>query len=231
MGLPLFPIGLWVQSQSSLLDGLVAYYKLDDAAPLADAHAAHTLSTVGTVSSATGKINQARSFGSGRLQSSSPDFNFTGSFTISLWCKSSNWSSDYPSPIGKFQTTNHQSFFVYYDVAGEQFGFDISGDGTYDDYQYVVSPLATPTGLWSHLCLWYDHSLHTINLRVNGGTPASADFTGPAYATADPLTIGSSAGYNWRGEVDEVGLWNRVLTSDEQASLYAGGAARAYPFS
>jgi hypothetical protein len=32
------------------------------------------------------------------------------------------------------------------------------------------------------------------------------------------------------GRIDEVAVWDRVLTDDERAELYAAGAGKFYPF-
>jgi hypothetical protein len=36
--------------------------------------------------------------------------------------------------------------------------------------------------------------------------------------------------YTFTGSIDEVGFWNRALTSAERASIYNSGTGKAYPF-
>ena len=47
------------------------------------------------------------------------------------------------------------------------------------------------------------------------------------------MEIGSRSSGAWNefeGEIDELGIWSRVLTADEVTELWNGGAGITYPF-
>ena len=76
----------------------------------------------------------------------------------------------------------------------------------------------------------FDFAASQISLRVNNGTPVTVSFAGPIYHSAATLTSLAFAGIYSNARVDEVGLWQRVLTDPEIAALYAGGSGLTYPF-
>jgi hypothetical protein len=90
---------------------------------------------------------------------------------------------------------------------------------------------------WYFLTLIFDHTVGTygtVSIAVNNGTPTSAALPSEKVAGSGlQLSIGDlghvSAGYgNMSGAVDEVCVYQRVLTADELAWLYNGGNGRAY---
>jgi len=103
-----------------------------------------------------------------------------------------------------------------------------SADGsiTYADsalwsYAAVGSYGQTPLNTWSHVVVTYDGS--TIRFYVNGQPVGSVPHTGALTDTANPLYIGSYAGasYRFAGKVDEARVYNRALSAQEVANLYA----------
>lgn len=69
---------------------------------------------------------------------------------------------------------------------------------------------------------------------VNGALNATTISTTPPITTGGEVTyIGYStvgAGMNWKGKIDEVGLWNRSLSSSEINQLYNNGIGMPYGF-
>ena len=76
----------------------------------------------------------------------------------------------------------------------------------------------------SEVALWIDNVKQTI----------TATSAGVTYTGANELNIGvynrQSAGSYTDGQLDECGLWNRALTTDEMTELYNSGNWREYPF-
>jgi hypothetical protein len=112
-------------------------------------------------------------------------------------------------------------------------GFLISLINTASGDKGVQSTFGTPgTGTWYFLILEYDSGTDALCISVNNGTPDS----NAAFAHGGPqdgssaLTIGDTPGEFWDGRIDEVGIWNRVLTSGEKATLYNSGSGTTYPF-
>ena len=75
-------------------------------------------------------------------------------------------------------------------------------------------------GEWTHLVGIYDAVNHQLRMYVNGVLqPSQPSFTTPIAATS-PLNIGrglhgGQIGWYWQGQVDEVGVYQRLLTSAE----------------
>lgn len=126
---------------------------------------------------------------------------------------------------------------------GGEWGLEFLGSST-NKYRFVVrntgntSSLATTsavtitTGAWHHLLGWWDAVAKTINISVNGETPVSASFPTGGFAGTNDLNIGYwvASGVRFNGQIDAVGVWNRVLTAAERAALYNNGNGVEYPF-
>jgi hypothetical protein len=82
---------------------------------------------------------------------------------------------------------------------------------------------------WLHIVVY--RSQDTLGLRVNGKAGPTLTLTnqdvGDPWANA---YVGYGMyGYAWQGTMDELCLWNRVLTSDELNYLYNGGMGTKLP--
>lgn len=88
------------------------------------------------------------------------------------------------------------------------------------------------TDNWYHLVFVYN-GLDTLEGFVNGssiGTVASAD-SDVNYSLRFGLgALAGGTGNFANALIDEVGVWSRVLTSDEIAELYNSGSGLTYPF-
>ncbi|HVU09389.1 MAG TPA: LamG-like jellyroll fold domain-containing protein [Verrucomicrobiae bacterium] len=107
-------------------------------------------------------------------------------------------------------------------------------NGSVDNFQFTVasnsteftavSTVSIQTNVWYHVA--GVHGSNYIQIYVNGqpSSKVTVHFT-QNYGT-EPLTIGSS-GQSWdgkfKGTLDEVSLYNRDLSSNEIATLYAAG--------
>lgn len=70
----------------------------------------------------------------------------------------------------------------------------------------------------------------TCTIRVNNGADVSNTFT-PGNPSVQ-FRVGEQGVLQGTSNmvVDEVGIWNRVLTSDEKLALWNSGAGKQYPF-
>ncbi|HEY4154571.1 MAG TPA: LamG-like jellyroll fold domain-containing protein, partial [Puia sp.] len=78
------------------------------------------------------------------------------------------------------------------------------------------------TGQWLFVVGWYDHNLGTVHIQINNGTVDSAIAEKETRVTNTAFSIGSdvAAGGFLDGAINSVGLWKRVLTSEERATLF-----------
>lgn len=147
-----------------------------------------------------------------------PTFSFasTGSFTVSWWMKRSTAGygvalmsgvSGGGSFVWNFQTSTNLDM---------QFGTNKQG-GAWTWAQGTYS-----TGQWLHLLGTYANG--SMVFYVNGVQVATATYsqTG-AQQTIMPLWVGRGvSGANFNGQIDDIGIWDRVLTPAEISILYSG---------
>jgi hypothetical protein len=97
-------------------------------------------------------------------------------------------------------------------------------------YAQVTSTPAVTTGTWYFVVAWYDPTANKAYLQINNGTPDEVAFSSGLNTGAVDLYLGSYRNVTGflDGRIDEVGIWSRVLASDERTSLYNGGAGIGY---
>lgn len=190
----------------------------------------------------TGIIGEAFSFNKSNAQLVRfPDlrtFDQTGT-TISYWFKTDSTSGSTDTMLGGRNSAGNASgtlllmqpalhasglmFLRYRDNGGTQLAPD----------WYTVQ--ATNTGTWWHAVLTLNSTNATIWLNGSVSSSRANTFTtginlGALYICADPYP--NNGGRNWcSGTVDEIGVWNRSLSSSEISDLFNGGAGNQYPFS
>jgi hypothetical protein len=224
---PAAPGGL---DPAALLVDLVAYWTLDEASGMrADATGrGHTLSeTNGTISAATGRVDQAAAFGTANrwLQATSTADLQVGDadYTLAAWI--------YLDATGYEVLAKRQGSDQEYLLAGYSPFVLLVRGGDGQDYELHAAGTLSPA-TWYFVVWWHDASTDTLNIQVNDGAVSSLGHTVGLAATAAPLTLGGDPGWGGTlpGRLDEVGVWRRVLTSAERTYLYHGGAGRPYPF-
>jgi hypothetical protein len=220
---------LTVQANITFPTGCIAYWNLNNngsgGVSLVDSTGnGYTLTNNGGVTLGSGIIDGAAVFTSaGGTSLTNSSLSTSGAWSISWWVKvtSSNISTAYPSAFflgdinGTFITAvlgngNPTSGWIYSSREDRNYGqFYNTSLNTW--YNYVLTNDPT-NGL-----NWYING----SLYVGGGGGINRDFTG--------ITLGQG---NTTGEtdciIDEVGVWNRALSSQEVAKLYNGGAGLTY---
>jgi len=218
----------------ALTDNLVAYYKFDDNAANTTVDDAHTTnvdatsaSNTSTISSATAKIGTSFDF-TGNDESTGPDWIdlndglFTDAdSTISFWIKT-------PSAFG---TINQYPFYIHTPF---KMAVWVSSTGVLtgtmgSDTSNTGSTLSTNT--WYHIIMTRDQSAETGIIYLNNSSDITFSSTGTGNCSAISLGGWNQGGGNfWTGYIDEVGIWSRIITSDERAELYNSGNGLTYPF-
>lgn len=96
---------------------------------------------------------------------------------------------------------------------------------------HVDDTAGLPTGVWQHVGVVADGS--RIRLYRNGAVVAVRNYSGLLVAPATTgLGIGAllddtgvaTSGY-WQGLIDDVGVWNHALTTDQMAAIFLAGVA------
>lgn len=163
-------------------------------------------------------------------------------FTIEAWMFLNSLDSPGNANVGHQYVIFKQNSRT---VGPGQEGFDLSKDrylrsGTNVDLFYfnvcsadgttlieVDSLTAVTTGVWYHVA--GVRGSNFIQLYVNGQLEAQASVNFPQDYGAQPLYFGTSGLPSWdrkfSGKLDEVSLYNRVLSSNEIAAIYQAGSA------
>jgi hypothetical protein len=222
----------------SLLTNLVAYYNMEGNST--DVVAAQNgTDTAITYSSANGKINQ----GAGMNGTSSyiylPDSAKGGnSMALSMWfyLTSSSYAGD------NLYSESLDAYFNIFVNGGGVIGMNqqttgatyasfTSAGGLFTDHQWVhvVAQYDSVTGYLSV----YVNNVQVINV-FRGGNQV---YGNGAPNQANDNCIGVYAYFNgtlfggfFPGNIDEVGIWNRALSSSEITQLYNSGSGLTYPF-
>jgi len=220
-----------------LKDGLISYWKLNEAA------GSNRIDSVGSTGNDlveiggsviqgsplwTGSINSAEfTEALPYLQTSggATGLNFgAGTFFIAGWALlDSPLNVDF-GLISKFQVTGDQrQFTIFYQNINANYTFNVSSDGV---DSFAVDDTLVPVGT-VFVCAWYDESDNTINIQTNNGTPVSAAgptsvFSGTAELDIGRLDLGVDRVFD--GEIDEIGIWNRILNTEEKDALYNSGS-------
>jgi len=216
-------------SSASLLNGIVAYWKLDESSGDAIDETGNNNGTVDATQNEGGVIGTSYGF-DGSLDEidlgNDSSLKPTDGLTVSCWFKQYLYSGGimgtYSSGEGwAFETlssTGYLSFIMY-----ESWSFD-QVDGTIS--VTTGSPL-----VWYHVAATFNGT--HAQLYVNGSPDGNpVEFSVNLSYNADNLTIGyveALAGRN-SGWLDEIGFWNRSLTAEEIARLYNSGIGLTYPF-
>jgi hypothetical protein len=224
-------------STEPLADGLLSYWPLDEASATSNAidrHGANDLTQVLGPYVATGKISGGRDFESTVAQ------HFNGGnilslgdtdFTFQAWVKFESLTG-YPAIISRWDYAgSKREYTLEATVATNQFQWYVFGTSAVSLYASNFGTITT--GVWYLVHCWHDATNNQIGISVNAGTPNTLSHSaGVAQYTTDfmlgRLTTNDSSSL-LDGVLDEVAVWNRVLTSAERTQLYNGGNGLAYP--
>ncbi|GHE54116.1 LamG domain-containing protein [Streptomyces capitiformicae] len=153
--------------------------------------------------------------------------NTQSSFTVGAWAYLTD-SSAYRTVLSQ-TGSDSSSFSLYYSSGAQRWVFLWSWyENGVRKYQGADADAAgVPLKAWTHVAGSYDAENRTIRLYVNGrlqGSPVSLPATSDATVVDGALQVGrvaySAGTYQnyWRGRVDEVAVWQRLLTDDEVAT-------------
>lgn len=237
-GASLYPAWLLRQSGSSLLTGLVSYWNLDEQSGTRDdAVGSNDLTDNNTVGYVAGKNGNAANLVKINTEFLSRSVGpWQGdAVTISAWLK-------VPTLPGA------SSSFVIWNKAGASWSvettwvlgtnvnklrFFVCNGTTFFPVQAGTDMLADS---WYHVIATYDDlGDRKPRMRLNGAAAlvGSTALTGTWVKPASGVLLFARippASTCVDVVLDEVALWNRVLTDEEVAELYAAGAGKFYPF-
>ena len=216
----IFSFGLVAQVPSYVPQyGLLGYYPFNgnpndvsaNAANLTNNNAVLTADRFGTANSAYSfnGINQ-------NLINSTPNFSFNpaSSFTVSFWY---NRNSTSVNGVLIMNATNAAGNFIWLFQAGatnSQYGTNKQ------QFAWIWAPTTSTTSVWTHIVCVYNAGAMT--LYKNNVQVATATYTHTNVTSAVmPLYVGRGVGGDYyNGKMDDIGIWNRALTTCEINDLY-----------
>lgn len=214
---------------TGLLSGLLAYWELDDNTDITGN--SYDL-TLGTGTYTPGKIGNALDNSYIYGQSTYTGLNTqvaSSEMTVSLWTYSLGGGGS-QGVFGLLDTIG-----ANIDGGGSQFGFLYANGGT--EWQFITDKGTnivlqnTSNAGWQHHIL-IKTATYTRYYR-NNVLVGTSTYTPTNSATTTEIVLGAynnSGAIPWQGLIDEVGIWNRVLSVAEIDELYNSGNGLAYPF-
>ncbi|WP_234334924.1 LamG-like jellyroll fold domain-containing protein [Streptomyces sp. NRRL S-118] len=147
-----------------------------------------------------------------------PVVDTTGSFSVAAWTRLGSRSQI--STVASQQGTQVGAFQLYYSSSYDRWVFNrYSSDGA--SLVRAISTRPGVIGAWTHLLAVYDRDAQQIRLYVNGRLEATTAYTTP-WAATGPFEIGrmkspsgGALGSYFKGDLDQVQAWNRVVFPDE----------------
>lgn len=203
--------------------GLVGYWNFDEGSGSTAGDSAGNGNS-GTISGATwttGKVGSGALNFTGSNYVSIPTINLGNTFSVSVWV---NPTSGHNSAYNRIVETAYDTG-LYLGVNNDATKFKIiikNGQGSTGScgFAFGCAEGGTVATGWKHITATYDGFV--AKLYIDGSFVASDTFTAPG-STSLPLYLGRlyySNQNNWKGDMDEVRVYNRVLSSSEVLDIY-----------
>jgi hypothetical protein len=149
-------------------------------------------------------------------------------YTVACWGR-----NDYTtSPYLLAATIAGDAYPMYsLQIQSNDFLFYTSPDGSHSYYTYTAT--GATQGVWYYVVGRHDSVNNLLMISVNNGavTASTAYSLGGRSSSTRKVYIGGTEGaFGRRVSVQGAGIWNRLLTADEESWLYNGGVGRDYPF-
>lgn len=207
---------------------LVGHWKLDGDAT-DSSYQGNDGTVTGATSNSNGRINGAYDFdGSGDNINMGDVLDLdTNNISISAWVKT-NTTNKYMAVVSKKNSGGISSGYHFFLDTAEVLRFQI-GNGTNSTVIYTNDTDLIQDGEWHHIVTVVDRGdASNWEIYVDGSI---VDTTKPTLLFAESIgnprdfIIGDAdaGSYDWNGEIDDVRVYNKVLTSDEISDLYSDG--------
>jgi hypothetical protein len=220
-----------------LTDDLVAYWKADTNGSFLDETDNNNDGTIsGATYTSSGKINGCYDFDGTNdyvYNNGASLKGISNDISVSLWVKAPEQSNDWASIVGRGTWTETGC----YDLAFKKADGSLGRYFRMEVYELSPNTCDSTTNIqdnqWHHIAGVIDDTAKKYYVYVDGVLEGDCSFTGTLSAhSTKGISLGARnyADRFYDGLIDEVGIWNRVLTSDEISDLYNSGTGLSYPF-
>lgn len=137
----------------------------------------------------------------------SASLNITGSFTLEAWVKPVDvYSPSVQTLIQKREGGNANGYTLY--LTNGKPAVRIN------ETTRLIGKTSIQNNAWSHVSVSYSSSSNNYSITINGGTDTNAVVPGSApVASTDSLFIGKGFNGPFQGQMDEVRIWNKVMSN------------------
>jgi hypothetical protein len=146
----------------------------------------------------------------------------SGSFSVAGWVKTTTTDTEDFWTQGNSSNSDPQ---VRMGKDGSNSVFNIRSDSGGSNNSYSVFGATIDDGNWHHVCITYDSQ--TMELYTDGGSDGTENRNSES-VTTDRTTIGAlgrtSLALHWDGQIDDVRIYDKALSSTEVSNLYNNGS-------
>ncbi len=203
--------------------GLIAWWPGDNTA--VDIQGGHNGTLQNGATFDNGKVDRAFNFNGNNQAVDVGQFDPGSTFTIDAWINGTDYSGN-GIIISSFDGQN--GFLLQVGGSGYLDGLVANG-GSFSEY--ITNSNVISTGVWQHVVVTYDANAFTPFTFYVDGAPVSANggnSAGVPGVSSAHARIGNWATTNsnrFIGRIDELEIFNRVLTPNEASSIYNAGSA------
>jgi hypothetical protein len=212
-------------SSSTLLTGLISYWKFDESSgTLDDIHGANDGTNDGATYSITGKINTALGFTASETDyvniGNPTNLQLTSAGSISCWAYTTGSTGSVI--LSKGTLANGLNGYILAFSSGKLTAII----GNASNAAQAESVATSTYNVYNHCVMTWNATTLTVYLN---GVSASVEGLTAASSTYN-LKIGADeSGSFWaNGAIDEIAIWNITLTAGQVAALYNSGSGKAY---
>ena len=224
-----------------LLDGLVAYWPLDEASGTRRDLSGNglTLTDNNTVTGAAGpssklplasQFTSANSESLSRLDTSLLRTASTG-LTLEIWVRADTLpgAGSFVQIIGKSNQSTQREYEIQWNGDNSRFFFIMTEDGS--TLKTASFPLGNTTGIWYQLIAGWNPATGRLFARQNGGATTLGSTLTTPYTSTITFSLGANSdltGGFYNGRQAAARKWDRALTDVECAYLYNNGVGRLF---
>jgi concanavalin A-like lectin/glucanase superfamily protein len=160
----------------------------------------------------------------GFARTTGPVLDTTRSFSVAAWARLPQTKPTHAAIIATQAGVQQSGFELYYSASLDRWVFNkYQSDTATAQPVRAAAPAAPQGGEWAHLVGVYDAVAATLRLYVNGMLAATTPFTGAWNATGR-VQIGAGSygglpGAFFSGEIDDVQIFDRIISGDEVENL------------
>lgn len=229
-----------VKNHSTLPTNLVSYWELEEASGTrVDSHGSNDLTDNNTVGQGTGKQGNCADFEKNQSEfleitdASQSGLDITGDLSIAAWIQLESLSnSTLNAIVTKDDGASQRSYiFCVWDSEDPAGTFNLMLWAHSTSSSTIFNKNWSPsTGTWYHVACVYDASAGSCEFFVDGSSIGSegSGVNSLKNSTGDFHIGAGNTQYHWDGLIDEVGIWDKTLTSSEITDLYNSGSGLPY---